>query len=224
MAFTDLSINDNRVRLFVPESGYDTLIYIPVSEVSTLDEIISTYESPDFAAAAVACTNWNDQLTPWPAPAPFRSQPDFTGGADRFLSTLTEEIIPAVEKTAGAAEFRGIAGYSLGGLFSLYAFYSCSMFSLCGCVSGSVWYDGFLDWIMERTPAAESGSVFFSLGNREEKTRNARMQHTGEIMRKIAESLNETESYEAHFHYTHGTHFDGHNERMHECLDWLMGK
>lgn len=225
MSYQDINAGGAPVRIFLPEGAFDTLIYIPVSDPESLNGIMDKFEAPGFAAAAVACSDWDSQLTPWPAPAAFRGREDFAGKAGEYLETFFGSIVPDVEKVTGVPEFRGMAGYSLAGLFSLYAFYMRSELCLCGCVSGSVWYDGFEDWALERLPEAESGSVFFSLGDREEKTRNTRMQRTGEMMRKIAEHLNaEEERFEATFRYTRGTHFDGHEDRMHECISWLIGE
>ena len=225
MGYTDINAGGIHARIFLPEQIGDTLIYMPVSDADDLDRIIGSFSDPSFTAAAVVCDDWDSLLTPWPAPAAFRGRPDFSGNADAFLEKLFSEVFPSVEEITGTPEFRGMAGYSLAGLFSLYAFYKRDGLKLCGCVSGSVWYDGFEDWALERLPAAESGSIFFSLGNREEKVRNVRMQHTGEMMKKIAEHLNSSEDrFEASFRYTSGTHFDGYEDRMHECISWLIGE
>ncbi len=225
MSYTDLTAAGACVRLFLPESSFDTVIYIPVSDPDSLNGIMEKFSDPGFAAAAVVCDDWDSQMTPWPAPPAFRGREPFAGRADSYLNELFGSIIPEIEKTIGVPQFRGMAGYSLAGLFSLYAFYMRTELCLCGCVSGSVWYDGFEDWALERLPKAGSGSVFFSLGDREEKTRNIRMQHTGEMMKKIAGHLNtEEERFEAVFRYTKGTHFDGYEDRMHDCISWLIGE
>lgn len=225
MEIIDINTAGTPVRVFLPAEKSDTLLYFPVSDADSMNGVLSAMDDPSFAAAAIVCDDWDSQLTPWPAPAAFRGNSDFAGNADGYLDRLYSDIFPEVEKITGVPEFRGIAGYSLAGLFSLYAFYKRKDLRLCGCVSGSVWYDGFEDWALERLPAAESGSVFFSLGNREEKTRNTRMQHTGEMMRKISDHLNsEEERFEASFRYTSGTHFDGYEDRMRECISWLIGE
>ena len=43
------------------------------------------------------------------------------GGADRMLRFLSDELLPEVERTYGAAPFRVLVGHSLGGLFAAYA-------------------------------------------------------------------------------------------------------
>ncbi len=64
-----------------------------------------------------------------------------TGGADDYLRLLVEEIMPEAEKrTARPSGVAGIAGYSLAGLFALYAICQTDVFSRVGCMSGSLWF------------------------------------------------------------------------------------
>jgi hypothetical protein len=46
-----------------------------------------------------------------------------SGGAAHFLKSLREEIIPFIEAIYRLSPERGLAGYSYGGLFSLYALF-----------------------------------------------------------------------------------------------------
>jgi predicted alpha/beta superfamily hydrolase len=45
-----------------------------------------------------------------------------TGGADKFLECLKEEIVPFIDKHYKTNSDRGITGHSLGGLFTAYCF------------------------------------------------------------------------------------------------------
>ena len=63
-------------------------------------------------------------MVPWDSPPAFKNAEPCTGGADDYLRLLTEEITPTAEKEInGVPSWRGIAGYSLAGLFALYAIY-----------------------------------------------------------------------------------------------------
>lgn len=53
----------------------------------------------------------------------------------------------------------GIFGYSLGGLMALYALCESRSFGLCGALSASLWYEGFLDYLRERAPAPGRAGV-----------------------------------------------------------------
>lgn len=51
-----------------------------------------------------------------------------TGGADHFLKSIVMEVIPFIETNYRAdRQRRGLAGYSLGGLFSLYTLFQSSV-------------------------------------------------------------------------------------------------
>jgi predicted alpha/beta superfamily hydrolase len=64
---------------------------------------------------------WKERLTPFMGGEEIRVQ---SGGAVRLLQSLQEEIIPFVEANYRAASAeRGLAGYSYGGLFTLYALF-----------------------------------------------------------------------------------------------------
>ena len=80
-------------------------------------------------------------FTPWPAPG-VREGEAFTGEAGAYLEFLTETALPYLEREYGASprpEGRGILGYSLGGLFALWAQRQGRAFQAAGSLSGSLW-------------------------------------------------------------------------------------
>ena len=101
---------------------------------------------PPFSLVAVSDLDWNRDMAPWDSPAAFKNGEPFTGGADDYLRLLVEEIIPRAEKDlAGPPAWRGIAGYSLAGLFALYAIYRTDVFSTGGVhvrLSVVSWFQG----------------------------------------------------------------------------------
>ena len=101
---------------------------------------------PDCTLIAMDAADWNRQLSPWPAPAIFRGQSDFAGGGEACLSEICDRVIPEIESDR-AVKRRIIAGYSMAGLFSLYAASHCECFSGAVSASGSVWYEGFIDFM-----------------------------------------------------------------------------
>ena len=106
--------------------------------------VSSTAGCPPFTLAAISDLDWNRDMSPWNSPAAFKGGEAFAGGADDCLRLLVEEIMPRAEKElAGPPAWRGIAGYSLAGLFALYAVYRTDVFSRVGCMSGSLWFPGF---------------------------------------------------------------------------------
>ena len=128
---------------------------------------------PPFTLIAVSNLAWNRDMAPWDSPAAFKKGEPFTGGADDYLRLLAEEIIPRAEKElAGPPAWRGIAGYSLAGLFALYAIYQTDVFSRVGCISGSLWFPGFKEYVLSHEPKRWPDCIYFSLGDKEAKTRN----------------------------------------------------
>ena len=146
-------------------------VYIPMQPDEAEKLLPRLTNSP--TVAAMHGLDWNGALTPWAAPRVFRGGVNFTGGADAFLHELTERIVPAVERETGVRK-RLLAGYSLGGLFAVYGAVQSGAFDASASMSGSMWYDGFIPWLEERAGFAPE-TMYFSLGDREHKTRNPRM-------------------------------------------------
>ena len=76
----------------------------------------------NFLFAAVPVKNWNDELSPWEAPAVWGKE-SFGGDAADTLRFLTEQVIPTLKQRFALPENVRIilGGYSLAGLFALWA-------------------------------------------------------------------------------------------------------
>ena len=132
----------------------------------------------------VPVCNWNDSLTPWPAAGLRPDAPAFGGHAPETFAELAGVVIPEAEVARGLApERRAICGYSLGGLFSLYAFArEGSPFAACACLSGSVWYEGWVNYLRRTCPDGAGRYVYFSIGKKERRA-------GAPIMRTVQEDL-----------------------------------
>ena len=165
--------------------------------------------------------DWNDDLSPWPAPKAFRDGNDFAGGADAYLKELTEKIVPAVEAKLGfTPHSRAIAGYSLAGLFALYALYRTDIFSRAASMSGSLWYDGFLDFMEQSSPMRLPEEVYFSLGDRESRIKNRRLASVEECTVK-AYHLMQSLGTNTLFEWNTGNHYVNAPERIAKGLRWI---
>jgi predicted alpha/beta superfamily hydrolase len=135
-----------------------------------------------------------------------------------------EEIMPEAEKELpGPPAWRGIAGYSLAGLFALYAICQTDVFSRVGCMSGSLWFPGFKEYVFSHEPKRWADCIYFSLGDREAKTRNP-------VLKTVQEN---TEAIHAHFlaqgidtvfQLNPGNHFVQGIERTVAGIRWLLGR
>ena len=65
---------------------------------------------------------WEQNFSPWCAPRVFAKGPNFGDGAQKTLDTLIDQIIPWAEsELTEPPAYRVLVGYSLAGLFSLWA-------------------------------------------------------------------------------------------------------
>ena len=220
------SIDGKTVSIFPDnKSGFPVIYLNAVSdEGRQVYEAAQTAGCPSFNLVAISNLDWNHDMAPWDSPAVFKGGEAFTGGADNYLRLLVEEIIPEAEKELpGPPAWRGIAGYSLAGLFALYAIYQTDIFSRVGCMSGSLWFPGFKEYICSHETKRRPDSIYFSLGDREAKTRNP-------VLKSVQEN---TEAIHAHFlaqgidtafQLNPGNHFVQGIERTVAGIRWLLGR
>ena len=65
---------------------------------------------------------WEENFSPWCAPRVFAKGPNFGDGAQKTLDTLINQVIPWTEsELTEPPTYRVLVGYSLAGLFSLWA-------------------------------------------------------------------------------------------------------
>ena len=171
-----------------------------------------------------ASEDWNQDYTRWPAKPVFSKEPPFAGGASATLAWMQTELFPVVEQEVGiqlAKENKGIMGYSLAGLFALWGFVESGSFGAVASCSGSLWYDGWLEYL-EKQKLPENSHVYFSLGEKEEKTRNPRMAVVGDMTRRTERYLRaRPEIGEVALAWHPGGHFANAPERMAAALVWL---
>jgi predicted alpha/beta superfamily hydrolase len=129
--------------------------------------------TPECHLLVIGDLRWNHDMTPWYCPAISEKDTPCTGGADEYLNLLLTKILPKC-RTLLAAEprFLGIAGYSLAGLFALYAMFQCEAFDRVASMSGSVWFPEFKDYVMSHELQKRPDKLYISLGDREARTNN----------------------------------------------------
>lgn len=161
---------------------------------------------------SAAVPDWNRDLSPWPAEKVFRGGEDFSGQADAFLSDLLDKLAVAEEALLrdgrlSTAPVRILAGYSLAGLFSVYAMFKTDCFDRFVSASGSLWFDGFLDYAKTHDFMRKPDFVYLSLGDREKIAKNPRMK-TVEACTETFRDLLTERSVPAAFVLNPGNHFN----------------
>ena len=179
---------------------------------------------PQFALVAISDLDWNHDMAPWDRPAAFKNGEPFIGGADDYLRLLVEEIMPRAEKElSGPPAWRGIAGYSLAGLFALYAIYRTDVFSRVGCMSGSLWFPGFKEYVFSHEPKRRPDCIYFSLGDKEAKTRNPVLKTVQEKTEEI-QTFYQNKGIDTVFQLNPGNHFVQGIERTVAGIQWLLNR
>jgi predicted alpha/beta superfamily hydrolase len=91
------------------------------------------------------------EYTPWPAKALSGKFADFGGKGSEYIAFVGEELKPFIDRqyrTKPGRSDTGIIGASLGGLISMYAAYKRpDLFGKIGSISGSYWYEGFVEYM-----------------------------------------------------------------------------
>lgn len=173
-----------------------------------------------WTVVALDGVDWNAGLTPWPAPAIFRGQPDFAGRAGEHLAVLTERVLPMVE-TALEPRRRLLAGYSLAGMLAVYAALTTDCFAEVASVSGSLWYPGFVDFVEKHSAAPLS--AYFSVGDREKLGRNRVFHSIEDCTERVCTALS-VRGTRTVFERNPGGHFDDPVGRMRKAFVWLTGR
>lgn len=127
-------------------------------------EELRRLDSPDSNLLVVGNLNWDHDMTPWYCPPLSENDTPCTGGADEYLDLLLTEIIPkAKELIKGEPLFSGLAGYSLAGLFAVYAMYKTDAFDRVASMSGSLWFPDFKEYCMAHEIKRKPDKLYLSL-------------------------------------------------------------
>lgn len=219
------SVQSKTISLFPSLKANTPIIYLNTfsAEGQKLYEAAQAIGCPPFTLVAISNLDWNHDMAPWDSPPAFRNAEPCTGGADDYLRLLTEEIIPTAEKEIGGVPcWRGIAGYSLAGLFALYAIYQTDLFSRVGSISGSLWFPGMKEYIVSHEPKCRPECMYFSLGDKESKTRNPVLRSVQQNTEEI-QSFYQSKGIDTVFQLNPGNHYDHAVQRTAASIAWLLG-
>ena len=206
--------------------------------------------SPVQVPAGVSLVNvgvnvWEQNFSPWCAPRVFAKGPNFGDGAQKTLDALINQIIPWTEsELTEPPAYRVLVGYSLAGLFSLWASVTQSAaattpqlstltvphaaapaatFQRIGAVSGSFWFPGLLGYVDQQLRGGMVGltHAYLSLGDREARTPNPQIMHVRENAELLASKL-ESAGITSTFELNRGNHFQNVEGRIQKALNWLV--
>ena len=199
------------------------VVYLNVfqGDGSDIWEACEKMNLPPVTLAVVSGLRWNEELSPWEAEPLFKDE-RFLGKADEYIREMKSEIMPYVRETIGEEPlWSAIAGYSLAGLFAVYAGYQMDDFKAVASVSGSLWFPDFTEYMEAHMPFEKLTSAYFSLGSKEHKVRNPVMS---QVLDKTlqAKSILEKRGLKTVFETNPGNHFTDPGWRMAKGIAWIL--
>lgn len=223
----ELRIAGMDCRLYLPpgygegEARYPVIYVngeIPIEGIVT--NLVNAGVQADFLLLSIQPESWNDDFTPWAAPAFRAGEEAPQGRADAYLSCLTEKIKPYMDahyRTKPESAHTALLGYSLGGLTAVYAIYKTDVFGVIASLSGSLWFDGFCEFMEREKPIRTDLRIYLSLGKKESRSKNPRMSRVAECTQRAKEIL----AGQVCFEWNEGGHFHDIEGRFAKALMYL---
>ena len=217
----EISIDGRLCFLYQDEAATHLLIQ-PIDEhdLELLDqeiEAIKKLSGKPFSLVAFMIKDWNQELTPWAAPAVFGKVP-FGSGAEKTLEFITSRLLPEVQENIPHLI---LGGYSLAGLFALWVGYQTDKFDGIVAASPSVWFPKWIEYATDNKPLAKS--IYLSLGDKEEKAKNPVMAQVGNAIRRQNELLT-GQMDNTILEWNPGNHFVDSEKRTAKGFAWVMDK
>ena len=104
-------------------------------------------------------------------------------------------------------------------LFALWAAYQTDKFLGVAAASPSIWFPDFVEYMRGRSIRCDS--VYLSLGDREEKTRNKVMATVGDCIRSGYDILHD-QGIRCTLEWNKGNHFKDSDIRTAKAFAWVM--
>ncbi len=176
------------------------MIYLVMKGQDEFVEKVKVYfRKSSYLLEVIEINDWQDELS-------------FSSKAGK---TLLHTIKTIKQKNASLKCY--VSGYSLAGLFSLYAMHELDLQGAV-CVSGSLWKEGWLDYL--KNHSVKNKKIYLSLGSKEHKTRNVLMKNV------LKNTLETYEMYQKEnqciFEKNVGNHFFQSEERMMKGWNYIL--
>ena len=219
-------IGGKTIEVFPSEAPNRPVIYLNTvsNEGAQVYQTLRGMDCPDFTLVAIGSLDWNHDMAPWDIPPISRGDTPCTGGADEYLRLLIYEIIPEAEKRIqGEPMWKGLAGYSLAGLFAVYSLYRADCFSRIASMSGSLWFPDFKEYVFSHEMKRIPEHLYLSLGDRECQTRNRYLKSV-QINTEEINAFFMQKGIDTVFQLNPGNHFKNAVQRTAAGIAWILSK
>ena len=204
MTAKQVQIGDRPCRIYGTDCAeYLLLQMTDEHELQNMDSEVEAIAQSgrNFLFAAIPVKSWNDELSPWEAPAVWGKE-SFGGNAAGTLRFLTEQVIPTLKQQ-----------------FALPENVRIILFSGVAAASPSVWFPGWMEF--EQQHPIQAQCIYLSLGDREDRTRNATMAAVGDNIRALHREL-ARRSKDCTLEWNNGGHFKDADLRTARAFRWVM--
>lgn len=181
----------------------------------TADSIRELVGEEQFTLVAIQIDDWNRDLSPWRSDEVDGS---FAGEAGRTLDYIEQQVVPQLDIQSQANRPLYIMGYSLAGLFALWAMYQTDIFAGCATCSGSMWYPGFTEYVNSQ-PTLANKRIYISLGGKESRTSDRLMSTVADRTKEICDLLKKDN--DVIYEINPGGHFADSGKRLAKAVKWI---
>ena len=172
-----------------------------------------------FLLVTIELADWTLELLPWPD-GNISRDPEAGKHAQDTLQYILQELIPELQYRYGPLPVV-LGGYSLGGLFALWASCQTDAFTAVAAASPSVWAHGWLPFAQKHTP--QTGRIYLSLGDREEKVKNQAIARVGDTLRSYYDLLQKQIGPDrCTLVWESGGHFNDNAGRLARAFAWCL--
>lgn len=216
----------SRECVIIDEGSPKVLLIQPmyVDERPKIDEeaaLIRQMTGVPMVMCALVINDWEGELAPWSDPL-LDYSPHAGMHAKDTLRYLTDELTPSLKAEYGSLPVI-LGGYSLGGLFSLWAATVFSTFRGIAAASPSVWIEGWQRYSEDHE--LMTGCLYLSLGKREERVRNPKMAIVGDAIRSEFElGKRQLGSQNVTLEWNEGGHFNDTVRRTARAFAWCVNR
>lgn len=223
--------NDKRVTIYYNEKNESEKLPVIIMHIYQEDSggiwnKANKLTKKDFILVTISNINWNKEMTPWYMKTNWNQEDTYDGKADEYIQLLTTKIVPKIasiieNEINKQVERYIIAGYSLAGLFSVYSLYKTNLFTDAICCSGSLWYPNIQEFIENHDFMKLPNKIYFSLGDKESKTKNELLA-TVEEKTIIIDQYFKKKNIKTKFELNEGNHFQNIEERIAKGIAWIL--
>lgn len=179
---------------------------------NTVVAIRNHFSTQEYSLIAFEVDDWFEQFSIWQSDD---LDDKFKGGASQTYEWLEENILNQLRDCSRPVY---IMGYSLAGLFALWAITRNDIFSGAISCSGSLWYPDFMEYL--RNIDIFDKQIYLSVGGKEANTQDPLMATVLDCTKEASNILKVKNNVK--FEMNPGGHFADSTKRLVKGIDWIM--